>query len=235
MRVEALERALADVGEARAAQVLMHLVAQRIELQVDLEAGLVCRQPRGEVRFLRDAQAVRVDHQVPDRPLLRRVEDREEIRMQRRLAAGNLHDVGLAFVGDDRVEHALDRRQIAKARAMRARLGVADRAAQVAVIGDLDQRQAAVLHVIGAQAAIVRTAPALLGVEALRHLRRLDEHLARLAVVVDVVGDQHALAAVLRAPLLEEDALVLDQDLRLDAAQARRAHRHGAVVEQVRP
>jgi hypothetical protein len=144
-------------------------------------------------------------------------------------------DVGLAFVRDHGIEHPLDRRKVAEAGTMRAGLGVADRTTQVAVVGDLDQRQAAVLHVLGAQTTVIRAAPALLGVEALRQFRRLDEDFARLAVVRRVVGDQHALAAVLRAPLFEEYALVLDQDLRFDAAQARRAHRHGAVVEQVRP
>jgi hypothetical protein len=103
------------------------------------------------------------------------------------------------------------------------------------VIGDLNQRQAAVLHVLGAQAAVVRAAPALLGVEATRQFGRLDEHFARFAIVSRVVGNQHTFATMLRAPLLEEDALVLDQDLRLDAAQTGAAHRHGAIVEQVRP
>jgi environmental stress-induced protein Ves len=142
--------------------------------------------------------------------MLMRVEDGEEVRMQRRLAAGDLHDVGFAFVGDDCVEHALDGRQIAKAGSMRARLCVADRAAQVTVIGDLDQGQAAMLHVLWTQTAIVRTAPALFGVEALRQLRWLDEHFARLAVIRGVIRDQHALAAVFGTPLFEENALVLD-------------------------
>ncbi len=238
MPVQRLKRLQADVAQARTAQLLVHLVAQRIELQVQLEARHVGRQPFDEFGILRDAQAVGVDHQVADWPPFRRVEDVEELRVQRRLAAGDLHDVRLALVGDDGIEHALDRRHVAEARAMRAGVGVADRAAQVAVVGDLDQGQAAVLHVLRAQAAVVGAAPLALGVEALRQLRRLDEALAAEAVILDVVGDQHALAAVLRAPLLQVDpavlAVLLEQDGCLDATQAGRTHRHRGVVEQVR-
>ena len=36
------------------------------------------------------------------------VEDFEELGMDGGLAAGDLHDVGLGFVGDDAVEHAFD-------------------------------------------------------------------------------------------------------------------------------
>ncbi len=36
------------------------------------------------------------------------IEHGEEVGMDRRLAAGDLHDVGLALVAHDRVEHPLD-------------------------------------------------------------------------------------------------------------------------------
>ena len=79
----------------------------------------------------------------------------------RRLAAGDLHDVRLALVADDGVEHALDcSASGAVSLPRRAAVGVADRAAQVAGVGDLDQRQARVLLVVGAEAAVVRAAPA---------------------------------------------------------------------------
>ncbi len=97
---------------------------------------------------------------MANRTLLGRIEDFEELRMQGRFATGNLHDIGLALVGDHGIEHALDRGEVAKAGTMRSRIGVADRAAQIAEIGDLDQRQATVLHVLWTQAAIVGTAPA---------------------------------------------------------------------------
>ena len=120
---------------------------------------------------------------------------------------------GSPSLRDDGVEHALDLVERAEVRAMGAADGVADRAAQVAGVGDLDQRQARVLLVVGAQAAVVRAAPLHRRVVAQRHLRRLDEHLAAAAVVVDVVGDQHALGAVLRAALEHVDAAVLEDDL----------------------
>ena len=36
------------------------------------------------------------------------IEDLEELRVQRRLTTGNLHDVRMPFVGDDGIEHAGD-------------------------------------------------------------------------------------------------------------------------------
>ena len=133
------------------------------------------------------------------------------------------------------IEHAGDVIERAIVRPMRTAVGVADGTGQIAGIADLDQRQAAVLHVVGTEAAVVGAAPALLRVEALRQFGCFDEHLARLAVVVDVVGDEHAFAAMLGAPFLEVDLVVLEQNFRFDAHEAGAAHRDGTVVEQVRP
>ena len=154
--------------------------------------------------------------------------------MDGRLAARDLHDVRLALVAHDRVEHLLHRREVAELRPVHAAVGVADRAGQVAGVGDLDQRQARVLLVVGAQAAVVRAAPLHRRVVALRHLRVLEEHLAAAPVVVDVVGHQHALGAVHRAVLQHQHAVVLEDDLRVDAAIARRADGDRGVVEQIR-
>ncbi len=233
--VEVFQRLQPHLAQPGAAQVAVHRLAQGVELQVELEAWLVVGQAGGEVRLPGNAQAVGVDHQVVDRPPPRRVEDGEERRMQGGLAAGDLHYVGLALVRHHGVEHALHRGEVAEARPVRAAFGVADRAAQVAVVGDLDQGEAGVLHVLGAQAAVVGAAEVLRRVEALRQLRRLDVDLAALPVIRRVVGQQHALAAVLGAPFLQVDAFVLDQDLRLHPPQAGGADRHRAVVEQVRP
>jgi hypothetical protein len=82
--------------------------AERIELQVQLETRKVVFEPPREVRLLRDPHPVRVHHQVLDRPLLGGVEDLPELRVDRRLAAGDLDDVGLAFVADYAVHHELD-------------------------------------------------------------------------------------------------------------------------------
>ena len=87
---------------------------------------------------------------------------------------------------------------------------------------------------VGAQAAVVGAAPLHRRVVALRHLRVLEEHLAAAAVVVDVVGDQHALGAVHRAVLEHQHAAVLEDDLGVDAPVAGRADRDRGVVEQIR-
>ncbi len=62
---------------------------------------------------------------------------------------------GSPLVGDDCVEHRLHGGQIPKARPMGTAVGVAHRAAQVAVIGDFNDRQAGVLHMVRTQPAVV--------------------------------------------------------------------------------
>jgi len=119
-------------------------------------------------------------------------------------------------------------------RAPRAGLRVADRALEVAVLVDLDERQARVLHVVGTQAAVVRAAVRHRGREAVGQLRRLDPRLAARAVVRGVVADQDALGAVHRAPLVHVDALAAHDDLRLDHVQAFAADARGRVVEEIR-
>src|SRR5262249_21737637 len=80
-----------------------------------------------------------------------------------------------------------------------------------------------------------RAAPFHGRVVAQRHLRRLDEDLAAPAIVVDVVGHEDPLAAVVGAVLQHEDLAVLEHDLRFDLPEARRADRERHVVEDVRP
>ena len=232
--VEALERLLADAPQIGAAQIHQRVALERVELEVQLEVRHVARQPHRELLVLRDPDAVRVDHQVPDRPRLCAIEHLEELRMDRRLAAGNLHDVGMALVAHDGVEHPLDVIERPVRLAVGAARRVADRAAQVAGVADLDEREARMLLVIGAEPAVVRTAPLHRRVVVRRHLRRLDEHFAAAPVVVDVIGDEHALVSVLRAPLEHEHAVVLKHDLGVHATEARRADRHRDVVEEIR-
>ena len=202
MRFEVGERSLMDGRKVSAAHLLQHVIVQRIELQVDLDARLVSRQLRDEFRLARDAQAVGVDHQVTDRAHLGGIENGEEIRVQGRFTAGKLDHVGLGLVGDDGVEHRLDFGQRAVILLLRAGFGIAHRAAQVAMLGDLDHRQAGVLHVVRAQAAIVGAAVQHARIELIGHFRRLDVDLATEAVILGIVGDQHALRAMRRAPFV---------------------------------
>jgi hypothetical protein len=148
-------------------------------------------------------------------------------------ATGDLHHIGFALIGDDGIKHAFERGQVAKLRPVRAAVGIADGAAQVAVVGDLQDRQARVLHVIRAQAAVIGAAVFHRRVETQRHLRRLDVHLAALAPVVGIGRDQHLAVAVFAAPLVHPHLVVLDDELGFDAAQALGAQRGGGVVEKV--
>ena len=75
--------------------------------------------------------------------------------VQRGLAARDLHHVGFALAGDDGVEHGDDVFKAAVRGALGAGARIAGGAAQIAVVADLDDGQAAVLHVVGAQAAVV--------------------------------------------------------------------------------
>ena len=106
--VEAFEGAFADVAEVGAAELHEGFAAEGVELEVELEAGHVGGEALGEGFVLRDADAVGVDHEVLDGAAFGGVEDFEELRVDGGLAAGDLDDVGLGFVGDDAVEHALD-------------------------------------------------------------------------------------------------------------------------------
>ena len=71
------------------------------------------------------------------------------------------------------------------------------------MVSHFDDREAGVLLMVGAEATIVRTSPADGRVERARHLRRLYEHLAALAVVAHVIRDQDALVSMSWAVLQE--------------------------------
>jgi hypothetical protein len=121
----------------------------------------------------------------------------------------------------------------AKFGAVLAAARVADGAGQIAGVADLDQREATVLLVVRAEAAVVGAAPFYRRVVDHGLLGRLDEDLAGAAVVVHIVGDQHALVAMLRAALQHPDFVVFEDDLRVDAAVAGGADGDGDVVEEI--
>jgi hypothetical protein len=141
--------------------------------------------------------------------------------------------VGMAFVADDRVQHLFNLRESAELLALGAAGGVADGAAQVAVVADLDQREAGVLLVVGAEAAVVGASPLDGSVVDERHLGGLDEDFAAAAVVVDVVGDEDFFRTVLRAAFEEVDVVVLEDGLGFDFAVTGGADGDGYVVEEV--
>jgi hypothetical protein len=87
---------------------------------------------------------------------------------------------------------------------------------------------------IGAQTAVIGTAPLDGCVVVRRHFRRLDEYFAAAPIVVDVIGHEHPLGAVLRAFLEQVDALILKNDLAFHFAIAGGADRQRDVVEEIR-
>lgn len=67
------------------------------------------------------------------------------------------------------------------------------------------------------------------------HLRWLDEDLAAATIVVHVVRDQHTLKSVLRTPFQHEHAIILENNLGVDAAEARSTEGNSFVLEEIRP
>jgi len=125
-------------------------------------------------------------------------------------SAGQLDYVGMPFIADYRVQHFFYLIESAELLALWAAFGIADGAAEVAVVADLDQCQAGVLLVVGAEAAVVWASPFDWGVVNQRHLGGLDENLAAAAIVIDVIGDEDSFGAVVGAALQEEDFVVLE-------------------------
>src|SRR5437868_1020350 len=81
-------------------------------------------------------------------PSARLIEDREEVRMQGRFTAGDLHQVRFALARDQGIEHARDRVEAEVLRFLRRGFGKAHRTGEIAVLVDLDQRQARVLLMV---------------------------------------------------------------------------------------
>ena len=90
--------------------------------------------------------------------------------------------------------------------------GKADRTGQIAVLVDLDQRQAGMLLVVGAEPAIVGAAVFGAALQRQRPVAGLDVVLAELPIG-GVGRDQRGLGAVLRAALLVPDLVVANLDL----------------------
>jgi hypothetical protein len=90
---------------------------------------------------------------------------------------------------------------------------------EITLVGDLDEREAGVLLVVGAEPAVVGTAEARGGVEVGGHLAGLQGGAGEL-VVRDVGRDEDAFRAVIGAVFVEEDLVVLIDDLGLDLAEA---------------
>ncbi len=168
------------------------------------------------------------------RPRAHRIEHRKEIGMQGRLAARQLHQVGLALARDQRVDHALDHRQRQMLFMRRRGAREADRAGEIAVLVDLDQGQARVLLVVRAQPAIIGAAELGAALPAERPVAGLDVILAQ-SPIGGVARDQRGVRSVPLTALLVPDLVVANLDLRRHQRQAGLAQRRGLAPEDVRP
>nr|WP_233163229.1 hypothetical protein [Glycomyces salinus] len=119
-----------------------------------------------EIPVRGEPDPVGVDVDRADGPFQGYVDEFEEVLVDGRLAAGEHDHLGLAFGGHEDVEHL--RALLAGYRVavgLVAGVGEADRAVEVAPGVDLDDAQACVLLVLGAQPAVRRAAVFDLGLE----------------------------------------------------------------------
>src|SRR5579872_1309185 len=116
--------------------------------------------------------------------------------------------------------------------AAHGRTGEADRAGQVAGVVDLDDRQAGVLLVVWAEAAVVGAAVFGAALQRHRPVAGLQPVALRFPIA-DVVGDQRLLHPVVAATFLEIDRAVLGQNLGRDQFQAGLTEAGGLAEEQI--
>ena len=152
-----LDGPLFEVPEPAVPRSQVGRVREAVELQIQVvQARLLAAA--GEVILLRDAQPVGRDLDVRKAHLAGGPDTVEEPRMKGRFAAGELdhparHGAHLAE-GPQHLDHLLVGRFIDVA--LGVGIGEADRAPQVAAVGQVDVAQGQVAGVMPAQAAIVR-------------------------------------------------------------------------------
>ena len=163
-----LERRQLGLDQRLAAQDSRGPLVEAVELEVDLQPVPVLgrRRPTRSGSWARRMPLVLIiTMSIGCSQAYSRIA--EELGVDRRLAAGELQHLGAALDLDQPVDRAAALLE-AQMLAARPAGGVAHRAVEVARRGDLDQADAGVLLVLGAQAAVVGAA-----------LLRLDAELAR--------------------------------------------------------
>ena len=224
--VERAEFCGQDIGLA--ADDAVGFAFEAVELEIDVRAHF--GQFGKKAVVVRDALAVGVQHHVGDAALLCGAHHRNDLRVDRRLAAGELHDLRIALGGDKAIENVFDffERQIEA----RTGLGKAERTCHVAGAVDFDDAETGVLLVIGTQAAIVRAAVLDLSGEFKRDGAGLVE-LRGVGVQLRVAIDQCFERSMIGAALAHVDLVVADQDVGVDDAAALGADAAGQFVEDV--
>ena len=220
---------------APAAQCKVRRALEAVELQIDV--GLEPLETGQQPVVVSDLQPVGVDHHVADSLLLGQLDEVQQVGMKCRLAARELQHLRVALRLDVAIQHEVDllSRELEPClRQVRSGIGKTQRAVQVACGVDLDQRQAGVLTVLGAQPAVMWTALPHLGCELQRDRPRLVEA-CDLRVEVCVAEDQGFKPAMIRAPLAHDHAPITKQDLSVDHTPAFRAEAACELPEDLWP
>ncbi len=182
--------------ERLAAELERRRIAKAVELQIRLQPVTPVSETAGKTAIAGQAETVRIDHHHVNRLMAGVFEDFVEGRVQRRLAAGKLQHLGPTFDFHQPVDGPLDlfERKMTPPRSARR---VAHGAVQIAARRDFDQADARVLLVLGAQAAIERTASVWARAELLGHASGQTE--LELVVLRDVGANKILANAVRRA------------------------------------
>ena len=101
-------------SQVRAPQGLLSRRLYTVELQIDLQPARAkeSAQSGGEFRLVRQSHAVRVQQQIFDPDMVARPFDQfKELRMQRRLAAGELEDFNRPLAVNDALNARLQFRK----------------------------------------------------------------------------------------------------------------------------
>ena len=155
--------------------------------------------------------------------------DVQEARVDGRLAAGELHDAaGHRALVAQRLQHLADGLEIRLVKVARGvGVGEADRAGQIAAVGQVDVGQARMAGVQVAQAAIVRAAGGVGDDRVFQAAVVAERPLLHLQVELGVGVDDVAEVAMVRAGLLHDDLAAVFKDPGINQFRAIRAERLG--------
>ena len=194
----------------------VNVVGDAVELQVE-------RGQPGFLRFLGEFQIGQLDAvgrrlNVGEAHLARHAEDLEELRMNGGLAAGELHHPAIhRALAAQRLQHGADLLNAGLVEiAGDVGVGEADRAGQVAAVGEIDIGERGVRGVHAAQAAIVGTRLSAFDLRIGEPEIVAEVPLLHLEVEFDVAEDDVAKAAMLGAGLLHHHLAVVGEDIRRD-------------------
>ena len=217
-----------QVEQVLSSQRQVRFLPETVKLEVDdgIELGQAVQEPV----VPGNTNAVRVDHHLPDAPVLRRLHHIQQLGMNGRFTSAELHHLRVPFRLHKPVEHPLDLSQ-SKAIAYSG-VGETNRAIQVAGGVDLDKAQANVLFMLRAQSAVEGTAVQDFGAELQGHGPRLVE-LDGVHIHLSVGTNDALEPIVVRAPFAHVDLVVPDDHLSIDDPFAFGANAAGQLMEDV--